>query len=220
MASANSAEQNNEDNTSRVTDGDNDKVDAETTTAATTTAEDAAAAVVAENDKTETVTPPSKQSTPTHKCPVCGKPAPKRCSRCQKLWYCSGDCQKRHWKAGHKKVCDSLFQSNQYELHKKAFDAISKKYKLNDDSRASEIAELLTNGVDTITAPDFAEKFGMEVPEAVTFLEWIKIGINFKEQSIDTARKAGLSPEHIQTFKVAAKNMGTTNSGGNKRGRR
>mmetsp|Transcript_26462 Transcript_26462/g.62987 ORF Transcript_26462/g.62987 Transcript_26462/m.62987 type:complete len:171 (-) Transcript_26462:1307-1819(-) len=152
--------------------------------------------------------PSSTSSASQHKCPVCTKPASKRCSRCHQVWYCSTDCQKRHWKiGGHKQVCDSLFQSNQYELHKKAFDTISKKYKLNEDRKATEIAELLTNGVDTVTAPDFASKFQMELAEAVTFLEWIKIGVTFKEQSIDTAKKAGLSPNDLRTFKVDTKNL-------------
>jgi len=81
---------------------------------------------------------------------------------------------------------------NQYELHKKAFDAIIQKYNLQTEEKSSEIAELLTRGEEnTVTAAEFGDKFGMEVQEAVVFLEWIKTGVKFKEQSIDTARKAG-----------------------------
>ena len=29
----------------------------------------------------------------------------KKCSRCQKARYCGAECQKIHWKAGHKKEC-------------------------------------------------------------------------------------------------------------------
>ena len=29
----------------------------------------------------------------------------KKCSRCKQQFYCSKDCQKMHWKRGHKKVC-------------------------------------------------------------------------------------------------------------------
>mmetsp|Transcript_23591 Transcript_23591/g.55878 ORF Transcript_23591/g.55878 Transcript_23591/m.55878 type:complete len:183 (+) Transcript_23591:156-704(+) len=175
--------------------------------------EDTKLTAAGENTSAVSSTSPSASASASqHKCPVCAKPASKRCSRCHQVWYCSTDCQKRHWKVGgHKQVCDSLFQSNQYELHKKAFDVISQKYKLNDDKKATEIADLLTNGVDAITAPEFASKFSMELAEAVTFLEWIKIGVTFKEQSIDTAKKAGLSSSpnnnDLQTFKVDAKNL-------------
>ncbi|KAI8363930.1 hypothetical protein BD560DRAFT_455465 [Blakeslea trispora] len=31
----------------------------------------------------------------------------KRCGRCQRVAYCSRECQKEHWKAGHKAVCKS-----------------------------------------------------------------------------------------------------------------
>ena len=28
-----------------------------------------------------------------------------KCARCQMKWYCSRDCQKAHWKLGHKLYC-------------------------------------------------------------------------------------------------------------------
>ncbi|XP_066287927.1 ankyrin repeat domain-containing protein 54-like isoform X2 [Branchiostoma lanceolatum] len=41
--------------------------------------------------------------------PKCGKPgyrsALKLCGRCKLTRYCSRDCQKQHWTAGHKKCC-------------------------------------------------------------------------------------------------------------------
>jgi hypothetical protein len=80
---------------------------------------------------------------------------------------------------------------HQHELHKKAFDAIIQKYNLQTDEKSTEIAELLTSGTDKVTAPEFAKKFGMDVEEAVVFLEWINTGVKFKEQTIDTAKKAG-----------------------------
>ena len=88
-------------------------------------------------------------------------------------------------------MCNSAFQSNQYELHKKAFDTIIEKYNLKTEEKSNEIAELLTNGTDGVNAQQFAEKFGMEVQEAVVFLEWIKVGINFKQTAIDTAKQSG-----------------------------
>eukprot|EP00934_Nitzschia_sp_Nitz4_P003371 Nitzschia sp. Nitz4//scaffold77_size91520//10412//10843//NITZ4_004878-RA/size91520-processed-gene-0.105-mRNA-1//-1//CDS//3329557955//3361//frame0 len=126
-----------------------------------------------------------------HMCPVCGQDAQKRCSRCNHIWYCSVECQKKHWKK-HKPICSSDYQTNQYELHKKAFDAIIEKYNLKTEAKSTEIAELLTSGTN-VTAPQFAEKFGMDVEEAVVFLEWVKVGVKFKEQSIDIAKKTGFA---------------------------
>jgi carboxypeptidase C (cathepsin A) len=31
----------------------------------------------------------------------------KRCGRCQRVSYCSRECQKEHWKTGHRAVCKS-----------------------------------------------------------------------------------------------------------------
>ena len=53
--------------------------------------------------------------------------------------------------------------------------------------------KLLTNGTDGVSAGDFAEKFGMDVQEAVVFLEWIKVGIKFKTEAVDAAKKSGFS---------------------------
>lgn len=39
-------------------------------------------------------------------CFACRKPdAAMRCSRCQMGWYCNRECQKQHWKSGHKETC-------------------------------------------------------------------------------------------------------------------
>lgn len=38
------------------------------------------------------------------KCAACGEPGNKCCSRCTREWYCSVECQKKHWKV-HKVVC-------------------------------------------------------------------------------------------------------------------
>ena len=84
----------------------------------------------------------------------------------------------------------SDYQTQQYEMHKKAFDAIIEKYNLKTEQKSTEISELLTSGED-VTAPKFAEKFGMDVEEAVVFLEWIKLGVRFKEQAVDVAKKSG-----------------------------
>lgn len=125
-------------------------------------------------------------------CGNCGKEnATKRCSRCNRIHYCSVDCQKAHWKV-HKKICNDEYQAQQYELHKQEFDRIIKKYGLDTEQRSTEISEVLTSG-QSVSAPEFAEKFGMKVEEAVVFLEWIQVGVKFKEQSIDAAKKSGFS---------------------------
>ncbi len=129
----------------------------------------------------------------TKACQVCQTTtAIKRCSRCNIVWYCSAECQRTDWKR-HKSFCNSEYQSHQWELHKKAFDAIILKYNLKTEAKSTEIAELLTRGENTVSAPEFAEKFGMDIEEAVVFLEWVKVGVKFKEQAVDIANKSGFS---------------------------
>jgi len=44
-------------------------------------------------------------------CPPCGKPASKMCSSCKEVTYCSGECQKAHWKL-HKAACRAKASQN------------------------------------------------------------------------------------------------------------
>ena len=151
-----------------------------------------------------------------HTCPICHQHATNRCSRCKSAWYCSVEHQRQHWKV-HKPVCcddddhaaaavstDAAQQQQQHKadqltLHKQEFDRIIQHYQLNTEEKSEEIANFLTTqqaqqegAENTVSATEFAEKFGMKMEEAVVFLEWIKVGIKFKEESIDTAKKAGL----------------------------
>ena len=45
-------------------------------------------------------------------CAWCGAKAKFKCSKCNVVYYCSGPCQREHWKApeeaGHKAICPSL----------------------------------------------------------------------------------------------------------------
>ena len=121
----------------------------------------------------------------------------KRCSRCRVTWYCSVEHQKEDWKRHKKATCNDAFQADQHTLHKEGFDRIIKKYSLDSDAKSTEIAEFLTSAQDPqdnkVSAAAFAEKFGTTNEEAVVFLEWIKVGIKFKEESLDAAKKAGFS---------------------------
>lgn len=40
-------------------------------------------------------------------CPVCKKVAENKCTGCKKVFYCTRECQKKHWKM-HKTECKSL----------------------------------------------------------------------------------------------------------------
>ena len=135
----------------------------------------------------------------TKTCNVCGKEATKFCSKCKLIYYCCVEHQRSDWK-NHKKTCltpaerQDQWQADQHTMHKAEFDRIIKKYKLDTEEKSTEIATYLTDNNSSsnkITAPDFANKFGTSVEEAVVFLEWIKVGVTFKEQSIDAAKKAG-----------------------------
>jgi hypothetical protein len=102
--------------------------------------------------------------------------------------------QKLDWKT-HKKACQNpTFEPDQHTLHKIEFDRIIQKYKLNTDAKSTEIADFLTNNTaedNKVSAPEFMEKFGTTEDEAVIFLEWIKVGVKFKEEAIDVAKKSG-----------------------------
>uniref|UniRef100_A0A8W8KZ01 phytol kinase n=1 Tax=Magallana gigas TaxID=29159 RepID=A0A8W8KZ01_MAGGI len=40
-------------------------------------------------------------------CSFCGEEAPDslKCGRCKEVYYCSKDCQREHWKEGHREQC-------------------------------------------------------------------------------------------------------------------
>jgi hypothetical protein len=81
-----------------------------------------------------------------------------------------------------------MHQAHQYTLHKAEFDRIVKAYQLEEKS--DEIATYLTTN-SSVSAQEFATLYGLKVEEAVVFLEWIQVGVKFKEDTIDAAKKAG-----------------------------
>ena len=131
----------------------------------------------------------------------CDEKAPNRCSRCKSVWYCGVDHQRQDWK-NHKPACDDSFKADQLTLHKQEFDRIVKKYKLDSEQSSEQIAEFLSGGgagssQSSVSPAEFAEKFNMKIEEAVVFLEWIKVGIKFKEETADVAQKSGFKQSGI-----------------------
>ena len=128
-----------------------------------------------------------------HVCTRCGQSATLRCSRCKAAWYCSKECQTADWKTHKAVVCNDQFQADQHTLHKREFDRIIQHYQLDADEKAEEISTFLTSSSNDskVTAPQFAQKFGTTEAEAVVFLEWINIGVKFKQQTLDTAKQSG-----------------------------
>ena len=77
-------------------------------------------------------------------------------------------------------------------LHKQEFDRIRLKYNLDNPNNAERIANMLSSSSSSssttaaaVSASEFATTFGMQIPEAVIFLEWIMIGVKFKEDVLD-----------------------------------
>lgn len=129
-------------------------------------------------------------------CEVCKKPASSKCSKCKSSWYCGRECQVSAWKS-HKQRCKviaaDIAQADSYTIHKREFDRIRTQYGLDTPQNAERIANMLANtgANEGVSAPEFARMFGMSTEEAVVFLEWIKVGVKFKEETLDTAKKAG-----------------------------
>ena len=69
---------------------------------------------------------------------------------------------------------------------KKQFEAIVRKYNFADGPRSDAIADFLTSGESsTVTASEFAVRFGTTEEDASIVLAWINVGVAFKEQYMD-----------------------------------
>lgn len=71
--------------------------------------------------------------------------------------------------------------------HKEKFDQIIKKYDLFREETAGSIADFLTgNHKEFISVKDFAQQFNMEEFDAKIFLDFINIGLRFKETHLSS----------------------------------
>ena len=102
-----------------------------------------------------------------------------------------------------KVIAADIARADSHAIHKAEFDRIRIQYGLDAPDKAESIAEMLANnntaaasvndeeGGGGVSAPEFARMFGMTTTEAVVFLEWIKVGVKFKEEVLDAAKKSG-----------------------------
>ncbi|KAL3821924.1 hypothetical protein ACHAXA_008964 [Cyclostephanos tholiformis] len=110
-------------------------------------------------------------------------------------------------------VDDVDIMATSQALQKLEFDRIRLRYGLDRPDKAEIIAEMLSRddqgvvgggggrgeeegegrdrggGGRGVSASDFANMFGMTTKEAVVFLEWIKVGVKFKEEVLDNVAK-------------------------------
>ena len=69
---------------------------------------------------------------------------------------------------------------------KKDFGKVVAKYKFDKGPQQDAIADFLTSGeASSVTAKEFAERFGTNEEDASIFLAWINVGVAFKEQYMD-----------------------------------
>lgn len=65
------------------------------------------------------------------------------------------------------------------------FDKIIKKYNLNNEQKANQITEFITNSKNKkINHLEFSQKFKMSINETKVFLEFIQKSIEFKKNII------------------------------------
>eukprot|EP00043_Microstomoeca_roanoka_P029494 m.22079 g.22079 ORF g.22079 m.22079 type:complete len:151 (-) comp9235_c0_seq1:28-480(-) len=126
----------------------------------------------------------------------CEAESTKRCSRCKVVFYCSRDCQTKHWPT-HKRDC-TLFTSvpakpdlNEQEevvkLHHREFRRIIHQYGLDKGKKADLLADFLTNKSEneSISPEQLAERFSIPKDDASTLLSWVNVALRFKEENLD-----------------------------------
>lgn len=77
-------------------------------------------------------------------------------------------------------------QEDDFEALKKNFDYVCDKYNLRSEEKSSQIADFLTDpSAANFDTNAVAEKFGMSMRDANTFMMWIQVGTKFKREVID-----------------------------------
>jgi hypothetical protein len=69
-------------------------------------------------------------------CANCGIDASKRCSRCKAVWYCSKECQVKHYKESHKKVCVDASGTNGPHANNGTSIKVSNKAEIKSDGNS------------------------------------------------------------------------------------
>ena len=96
-------------------------------------------------------------------------------------------------------------EGNEYYVEpgklKESFNRVCQKYGLTTDENAGKLADILTNTEQgSVTVEDLGKMFGMTPKDAFTFLQWINVGISFKEQVLDPSAQSfdmGNLAEHL-----------------------
>ena len=70
------------------------------------------------------------------------------------------------------------------EKEAKEFKDIVKKYNLQDENKAQEIANYISKS-ETISSEEFSKKYNIEHEDAKKFLKFLHKGIKFKEEHLD-----------------------------------
>jgi len=112
------------------------------------------------------------------------------------VYYCNQDHQKAHWVI-HKLVCKVRVaaapaqppedeMAARYRVLKENFEAVVAKHGLNSNKNSDRIADFLTRSDrEHTTAGDFATEFSIPVDDADKFLQWVNVGLDFKERFMD-----------------------------------
>eukprot|EP00976_Prorocentrum_cordatum_P055168 1112820-Prorocentrum_minimum.AAC.4 len=74
---------------------------------------------------------------------------------------------------------------------KESFNRVCQKYGLTTEENAGKLADILTSTEkDAVTPKELGEMFGMTQKDAFTFLQWINVGVSFKEQVLDPSAQS------------------------------
>lgn len=77
-------------------------------------------------------------------------------------------------------------QDDDFEALKKNFDHVCDKYNLRTEEKSSQMADFLTDpNSANFDTKAVADKFGMSMRDANTFMMWIQVGTKFKREVID-----------------------------------